>query len=271
MEDIPQPRALPLLGNLPDIDPINPVQSFEHLSTKYGPIFKLKFRGKDTVFIAGYELFHEICDERRFQKVITDPLAQVRNGVGAGLFTAYPGEHDWEVAHRILLPAFGPLFIQGMFDEMHEICGQMVLKWSRLGPKEEINVTDDFTRLALDSIALCAMDTRFNSFYHDNMHPFVEAMVDFLAESGFRSNRPPLAQFFLKDTNRKYEANIQRMKGIAQDVITQRRMNPSDKRDLLSAMLQGRDPKTGEAMSDESIINNMVTFLIAGMHHIPLS
>jgi len=48
MEDIPQPRALPLLGNLPDIDPINPVRSFEHLATKYGPIFKLKFRGKDT-------------------------------------------------------------------------------------------------------------------------------------------------------------------------------------------------------------------------------
>ena len=30
----------------------------------------------------------------------------------------------------------------------------MVLKWARAGPEHVINVTDDFTRIALDSIAL---------------------------------------------------------------------------------------------------------------------
>jgi len=52
--------------------------------------------------------------------------------------------------------AFGPLSIRSMFDEMHDIASQLVVKWARFGPMEKINVTDDFTRLTLDSIALSA-------------------------------------------------------------------------------------------------------------------
>lgn len=41
-----------------------------------------------------------------------------------------------------------------MFDEMHDIASQLVMKWARFGSKEKIDVTDGFTRLTLDSIAL---------------------------------------------------------------------------------------------------------------------
>jgi cytochrome P450 / NADPH-cytochrome P450 reductase len=41
-----------------------------------------------------------------------------------------------------------------MFDEMHDIASQLVVKWARFGSKERIDVTADFTRLTLDSIAL---------------------------------------------------------------------------------------------------------------------
>ena len=37
------------------------------------------------------------------------------------------------------------------------------------------------TRLTLDTIALCGFGYRFNSFYRDTPHPFVEAMVRVLA------------------------------------------------------------------------------------------
>ena len=75
---------------------------------------------------------------------------------------------------------------------MLDIGSQLVAKWARYGPENKINVTNDFTRLTLDSIALyvpcntlvimrssccrCALDTRFNSFYREDMHPFVDAM-----------------------------------------------------------------------------------------------
>ena len=37
---------------------------------------------------------------------------------------------------------------------MLDIGSQLVSKWARYGPEYKINVTDDFTRLTLDSIAL---------------------------------------------------------------------------------------------------------------------
>ena len=38
--------------------------------------------------------------------------------------------------------------------EMYDIASQLVSKWARYGPASKIAVTDDFTRLTLDSIAL---------------------------------------------------------------------------------------------------------------------
>ena len=34
----------------------------------------------------------------------------------------------------------------------------------------------DITRLTLDTIGLCGFDYRFNWFYRERLHPFVEAM-----------------------------------------------------------------------------------------------
>jgi cytochrome P450/NADPH-cytochrome P450 reductase len=60
---------------------------------------------------------------------------------------------------------------------MQDIGNQLLLKWARMGLENTISVTDDFTRLTLDTIALCAMNFRFNSFYQDKMHPFVDAWL----------------------------------------------------------------------------------------------
>lgn len=56
------------------------------------------------MFISTQALLNELCDEKRFEKSIQGPLKEIRNGVEDGLFTAYPGEHNWEVAHRVLMP-----------------------------------------------------------------------------------------------------------------------------------------------------------------------
>ncbi|KAF2104350.1 cytochrome P450 [Rhizodiscina lignyota] len=263
-EEIPGPPGLPFVGNVFDIDPNNTINSFSHLADKYGPIFKLSVGGQWRYFVAGFEPFSELTDDKRFRKGIAPALKQVRNGAGSGLFTAFHGEHDWEIAHRTLLPAFGPLPIQNMFDEMYDIASQLILKWARNGPGTPISVTDDFTRLTLDSIAICALDTRFNSFARTEQHPFVKAMVDFLVESGNRQNRPAVAQMFYREANKKYNDDINLMHSVAQEVLDRRRKNPSDKKDLLNAMVIGKDPKTGEQLSDENIMNNMITFLIAG-------
>ena len=151
-----------------------------------------------------------------------------------------------------------------MWLEMHEILTQLVLKWARYGSDYRIDTADDFTRLTLDSIAICAMDTRFNSFYREGLHPFVRAMQQVLVEAGRRSLRPSLIKRLMKSADRQYLDDIEVLQSTAQKIVADQRANPTNKKNLVNAMLNGKDPKTGESMTDASIADNMITFLIAG-------
>ncbi|RAK95081.1 bifunctional cytochrome P450/NADPH--P450 reductase [Aspergillus ibericus CBS 121593] len=262
---IPGPKGVPLLGNIYDVEQEQPTRSFEQLVDQYGPIFRLNIYGQSRVFVSSQELANEVCNEERFAKNVDGGLDQVRHLTHDGLFTAkYPGEENWALAHRILVPAFGPLSIRAMFDEMHDIATQLVMKWARQGPETPINVTEDFTRLTLDSIALCAMGSRFNSFYHDTMHPFVAAMLGTLQVASHRSQRPALLNQLPTSENNSFWNDIAYLRNLAREMADERRKNPSDKKDLLNALVLGRDPQSGKGLSEDSIIDNMITFLIAG-------
>lgn len=48
------------------------------------------------------------------------------------------------------------------------------------------------------------------------------------------------------------------------ELVQNRKNHPEDRKDLLNAMLFGQDPRSGEKLGEESIVDNMITFLIAG-------
>jgi cytochrome P450/NADPH-cytochrome P450 reductase len=73
--------------------------------------------------------------------------------------------------------------------------------------------------------------------------------------------------YFMRSTQQNYDSDIELLKKVATEVVAERKANPNDKEDLMNAMVKGRDPKTGEGLTDESILNNMITFLIAGRSH----
>jgi cytochrome P450 / NADPH-cytochrome P450 reductase len=263
---IPQPRGLPLIGNLADLNPHTPVQSMMALARVHGPIFRIRMFGGGMILISSQELANEVCDERRFVKGVHLALKQLRDIGGDGLFTAYTGEPNWGKAHRLLTPAFGPLGVRGMFERMLDIAGQLVLKWERFGDNAEFDVADNMTRLTLDTIALCAFDYRFNSFYQNEMHPFVAAMLSVLKEAGSRTRRPEVLSRLMWLRNRRYEADFRLVRDVADRLIAERRRDPAlgERGDLLDVMLTGEDPETGGKLSDENIRSQMMTFLIAG-------
>jgi cytochrome P450/NADPH-cytochrome P450 reductase len=52
------------------------------------------------------------------------------------------------------MPVFGPMGVRKMFDDMMDICTQMLLRWDRFGPHHEISCADDFTRYVISSSGL---------------------------------------------------------------------------------------------------------------------
>ncbi|KAJ0372119.1 hypothetical protein COL26b_009276 [Colletotrichum chrysophilum] len=231
------------------------------------PIFSLTFAGKREITVSSRELVEEVSDETRFCKLVTSGVETMRAAAGDGLFTAQHNNHTWGVAHRILMPVFGPLKIRSMFDEMNDLSEQLCLKWARLGPSVPIEVADDFTRLTLDTIALCSMDYRFNSFYLDKKtHPFVESMIAVLGEADLQAVLPDFVSLLRPRAMSRFRQNIEQMQSTCREIIAQRRQSPTkdQSNDLLNAMLNGRDPETGDSLSEEAIVHNIITFLVAG-------
>lgn len=152
-----------------------------------------------------------------------------------------------------------------MLENMLDVSSQMVQKWDRQGPRHEIDCADDFTRLAFDTIALCAFGYRFNQFYSDNPHPFAQQMGDVLLESGKRASRLGIQNVLAYKDEQKRQWNVKQMHELCDELVRERQMNPRPElNDLLNKMIEGEDPKTGEKLSAENIRYQMATFLVAG-------
>lgn len=117
--DIPGPKGLPFIGNVLDLQDEVPLRAIERLADIHGPIFRISILGREMLIVSGYDLFNELCDETRFYKLLAGKLrdATARDpSTPQGLFTQLSEkEDDWGQAHRILMPAFGPLAIAEMF------------------------------------------------------------------------------------------------------------------------------------------------------------
>lgn len=119
LTEISGPKGLPFLGNILDLQDEVPNNALERLADIHGPIFKIRTPGRETILVTGFEVFDELCDETRFYKLLGGTLAEAQedDGKPRGLFTQ-PTEkaEDWGQAHRILMPAFGPLGVADIFD-----------------------------------------------------------------------------------------------------------------------------------------------------------
>lgn len=102
---------------------------------------------------------------------------------------------------------------------MLDIGSQLILKWDRLGPDHAIDVADDFTRLAFDTIGLCAFSFRFNNFYLEHAHPFIKQMGETLIEAGNQTRRTWLQAQLHFWSNQHTQENIDAMWEVSGSVI----------------------------------------------------
>ncbi|MGE7112319.1 bifunctional cytochrome P450/NADPH--P450 reductase [Lysinibacillus sp. NPDC047702] len=265
VEDVPKPKTFGPLGHLPLIDKEQPTLSLCKLAEEYGPIYRLEIPGYTSLVISGHELVADVCDVSRFDKQIYSELENVRAFGGDGLFTSRTTELNWQKAHNILLPTFSKQAMKDYHSMMTDIATQLIQKWERLNPMEEIDVPEDMTRLTLDTIGLCGFNYRFNSFYRETHSPFIMSMVRALNEAMLKSSRLKIQNLMMVGTRRQFNEDIETMFSLVDKIIEERKTRGMQEEiDLLGRMLNVKDPDTGETLSDENIRYQIITFLIAG-------
>ncbi|MCX7902487.1 MAG: cytochrome P450, partial [Burkholderiaceae bacterium] len=127
---MPAPPRWPLLGHLPTLPARRLAQHFTALAPRFPEgIFEIDFAGYRMPIITSAALAAEVLDERRFRKTIGAPLSSLRPLAGDGLFTAEGDEPNWELAHRILVPAFSQRARRQYLAPMLAVAGELLAHW----------------------------------------------------------------------------------------------------------------------------------------------
>ncbi len=258
----------PIVGDVGKIRPGSPLQSVMENCGDLGPIFELKVFDQKFVFVSSAELAAELSDEKRFEKALSPALVALRDFAGAGLFTAYNDETDWELAHTLLMPAFTKAAMQRYHPIMLEAARELFSAWDGVG--RPVDVSADMTRLTLETISRTAFSTDFGSFSRAEPHPFIPAMIEALRfgqRKGSLATMPgaPMLMRRIEKRNAHHQAYVD---DLLDGIIAERRAEPPGSgepdRDLLGIMLNTPHPETGARLDDLNIRHQILTFLVAG-------
>ncbi|KAI9151542.1 Bifunctional cytochrome P450/NADPH--P450 reductase [Paramyrothecium foliicola] len=256
---IPQPRGLPIVGNVLDVNPSNTWWSLKKLAEKHGEIFQIKVLNKTLVFVAGAQLAEEVCDESRFRKYVGGPIVEIRYAVHDALFTAYDHEASWGIAHRIIAPKLSPQAMALHFIDMRDTTAELINIWKGLGDNNKREVLGDLNRLNLEATTLSLYGNKLNCLTGPE-HPMIKAMEDSTSEAVKRPTRPGILNWLLHGG--KFKSSVREMRKYAAEMVDYRKANPTERQDVLAALLNGTDPETGKSLTDSQVLDNIVSMPI---------
>jgi cytochrome P450/NADPH-cytochrome P450 reductase len=252
---VPLPELMECLSNSD-----GPLSVAEQLSQRYGEIFQLRTPQGRMTIVSSFRLFDELCDTRRFDKVVEGALLDMRELGGDGLFTVDTDHPNWSRARHVLLPALSPGAVRAYLPTMAVVARRLIARWQRLSPEEVIEVGPEMTSVTLDTIGLCGFNYDFECLLETRPHPLIESL-----SRVFEQNRERMrAGRSNPEIDAQRKSDVQNIQRIVDDVIGQRQQQTGCPRDLLQTMLERPDPISGEFLSEENVRNQIVTFLIAG-------
>lgn len=255
----PAARALPLSVSLLRFVR-NPLRSLPR--TVYEePIVAYGRKRPLVAWVTGPELLEQVLVKQTslFVKTRLDKRV-LRPVVGQGLLTA-DGDH-WRWQRKLASPLFRPADVIGYVPTMVGAADEQIARWRAKGVTHRAAIDYDMTETTFAVIArtvLAGID---------------ESEGDAVKRTGYAFLRPimwSVAAALMLLPEQIWHPGKSRMKTAAREfrevvqrLLDKRRADGLDGDDLVARMLSARHPETGAAMTDEQIIDNLATFLVAG-------
>lgn len=196
-------------------------------------------------------------------------LRILRPGLGNGLLTA-DGE-DWRAQRRALAPLFTPRATAGFLAAMSGAAQWLLERWEPLREGRRIDIAPEMSRVTLDVLER----TIFPQGLGRDPQEFARAATQYFDSIGrFHPFDIVGAPAWLPRIGRKTSAGAMSFFGGAvEEIVAARRRwlqdnpQPADaggSADLLTLLLDARDPQTGLGLGEDEIRANILTFIGAG-------
>lgn len=222
-------------------------EQLQHWVKDYPDIFSLTpdKRKNPTLFVNQADFVKQILvsNHDAYQKGVG--FERVKMLLGNGIIVS--DGPFWRKQRRMIQPAFGKDVIAKLVEQVKQANLKLYEQWHELAKQQAvINITDVTNELALE-IILRAL------FSDDLDHIFEQAggnPFSILTDDSARDLQ--LAVKFRALTKQVGE------------IIQQRRDSNEERLDFLSIFMDARDKETGEPMSDEELIDEVMTLIVAG-------
>ena len=189
-----------------------------------------------------------------------DPL---RLSIGNGLVTS-DGEF-WKRQRKVVQPAFHKQILISFLDQIESLIDNLVLKWKneiKLG-KKEFNISEEMMKLTLDM----ALKLLFGSDIEGKQERFLFLLSDINQRTIEKMKNPYHLPLNIPTIgNVKFKNHLKELHEIIYTIIHKRRnVDISEKpNDLLQMLLDATFEDSDDKMSEEQLMDEVVTLFVAG-------
>ena len=270
-DDLPGPRALPVVGNLLQIKPDRLHLQMEQWCKQYGPIFKLQLGPRKAVVFGDHSLVQATLRDRPDGFRRTSRLREIveEMGLPVGVFNA-TGD-AWKAQRRMVMHGFDPTHVRRYFPSLQGVAQRLVGRWQKAAAAgASIDLQADLMRYTVDTIAGLAFGAEVNTLETDD--DVIQQHLDTIFPAITRRVFAPLPtwRWFPSQADRELQRSLVVVKEAVDGFIVQaratlaadpaRRESPHN---LLEAMITAADqPDSG--IDDGQVAGNVLTMLLAG-------
>jgi cytochrome P450 len=264
-QQAPGPRGLPLVGSALDLlrDFLGTTLNGQR---SYGDVVRYVAGPPGPMRVIAYGIAHPDGVQQvlagnadRYTKQDA-AYNEVRNLVGNGLLTS-EGE-VWRRQKRLVQPLFTHSRVAGYVGMMSEESAQLVERWTEMRTKDgTVDLHSEMTRFSLRVVSRVLFGTDI-----DRIIPVLKDNVPYLSKKAFNRSLAPvhIPSHWPTPGNRHLDRAVNEIYEVVDQLIADRRANPSGGDDLLSLLLSAQDPEGGIGLTDAEVRDQVLIFLLAG-------
>jgi len=268
LTDLPAPHALPLIGNLPQLDSKRLHAQLEAWERTLGPTYTFRLGQKRILVTSDVDLSLAVLKNRPggFRRLST--IEPVTREMGAsGVFSVEGAA--WRPQRDLVMRALTPNQLESFFPTLRLVSDRLRRRWQRTVEQgTDSNIMQDLTRFTVDATTTLVFGTDVNTLEagEDAIQNHLGVIFPMLA---YRINALfPYWRYFKLPQDYRLERSLRAVRAFAERMIENardkmRRAPDSKPENLLEAMLALRDePQSG--FSDDDVYANVLTLLLAG-------
>ncbi|MGE0828818.1 MAG: cytochrome P450 [Hyphomonadaceae bacterium] len=254
----PPDRQLPFIQNLMTMFD-NPMEAWPREMYE-APVYIPPRRDFRTIYLCDPEALRTVLVDRT-EDFPKSPiwLRLLKPMLGEGILTADGANWRWQ--RQAAAPTFQVRHLLNCAPPMAAAAERAIDRWRSNGGISTRDISEDMVRITFDII----LDTIFDGRAEHDVDKMGRMFAQYLTQLGKPSIADVLgAPFWLREMLAPHAMEAVRYMRSSVAKMIERRRQSAPREDLIDRLMRAADSETGRAMGDESLKDNLLTFMAGG-------